>query len=277
MRINPQVGGGSIATVNTAETNSKFGVPIEQRRRDIIGAYEKYPWLDAIHVHTGSQGCPPELLTAGIRTVLDLALEVNEHLGRRIRCFDLGGGLPAQFLPEDPIVDMAGYAALLKQRCPELFDGHFELVTEFGRSLHSAAGWIMTTVEYVKDFDIAVLQAGADLMLRECYHPHDWPHQLSVLNAEGVIKKGPERPWVLAGPLCFGGDVLQAREPLPAIEAGDRLLIHDTGANSLALWSRHTSRQTPRVLGYTRAEANEPRFEVLKERESLEAIWDFWR
>jgi hypothetical protein len=39
------------------------------------------------------------------------------------------------------------------------------------------------------------------------------------------------------------------------------------------MWSRYNSRQIPKAIGYYR---DGEKFEILKERESLEQIWEFW-
>ena len=57
-------------------------------------------------------------------------------------------------------------------------------------------------------------------------------------------------------------------------EEGDFILIHDTGGYTLSLWSRHTSRQIPKVLGY---QNDGEQFKILKKRESLEDVYNFWK
>jgi len=42
----------------------------------------------------------------------------------------------------------------------------------------------------------------------------------------------------IAGPLCFQGDFLVKDVQLPKVEAGDILIIHDTGAYTFSLYSR---------------------------------------
>ena len=74
----------------------------------------------------------------------------------------------------------------------------------------------------------------------------------------------------LAGPLCFAGDYPQKGVALPPLAGGDYVVFHDTGANSLALWSRHCSRLVPPVYSYTRDAAGEGQMELQKPAEPLE-------
>jgi diaminopimelate decarboxylase len=281
LRINPQVGTGSIKSTSVAGAISKFGVPLNENRQEIINYYLKYNWLKGIHVHIGSQGCPVPLLIEGIRKVLDLALEINRCLAKEskstVSVFDIGGGLPVSYYADKEPVTIEQYHAMLKETCPELFTGGFRLITEFGRYIHANAGWVAARVEYVKrepGYNIIITHVGADLLLRKCYNPGDWHHEISVTDKYGNLKTGTDsNKYSVAGPLCFAGDVLATDLDLPVVVEGDYILIHDTGSYTLSMWSRYNSRQMPKVLGY---HSENDTFELLKERESKEDLLDFW-
>lgn len=282
VRINPQVGTGAIAALSVAGDYSKFGVPIKSQREALLAAYLEHEWLTAVHLHVGSQGCPLDLIIRGIERVVDFAGEVNDRLqqqgsSRRITTFDLGGGMPVSYYPETKAPTMAEYAALLRSRCPALFDGRFRLITEFGRWLFAHSGWTVSRVEYVKreaGINTAIIHVGADLLLRLCYRPDEWHHEFIAADSTGRIKSGadPVR-YNIAGPLCFAGDMLAREITLPRLEENDFLIIQDTGAYTLSMWSRYNSRQIPRVVGY---QNGGERFEVLRERESPADLIAFW-
>ena len=67
IRVNPQVGGGSIDALSTATATSKFGVALrdEGAREWVVRAYLDRPWLTRLHAHSGSQGMPLELMARG--------------------------------------------------------------------------------------------------------------------------------------------------------------------------------------------------------------------
>lgn len=282
IRINPQVGMGTIDSTSVAAAYSKFGVPLAEERDALVQAFLSHDWLNGVHLHIGSQGYSVSMLVAGVRCVLELAEEVNSLLrsrgvDRRIYIFDIGGGLPVTYDRKQTAPTLDEYCEELQRHCPRLFEGGYRLITEFGRYVHANTGWGASRVEYVKkgvEVDTAVVHIGADLLLRECYRPEDWFHELTVLDAQGKPKQGKApRPYVVAGPLCFAGDVIAQGIQLPRIEEGDYLLIHDTGAYTLSMWSRYNSRQMPKVIGYWNAGES---FEVLKQRETLGMLWDFW-
>ena len=69
IRVNPQVGGGSIEALSTATATSKFGVALrdEGAREWVVQAYLDRPWLTRLHAHTGSQGIPLALMARAWR------------------------------------------------------------------------------------------------------------------------------------------------------------------------------------------------------------------
>ena len=282
VRINPQVGAGTIKSTSVADAVSKFGIPLDNNREKLTEYYVRYNWLKGIHVHTGSQGMPVHLMIEGIRKVLFFANQVNkaleEHpIKRKIEIFDIGGGLAVSYHEDRKPVSMDEYLSMLKDNFKELFKGQFSLVTEFGRYIHANAGWAASKVEYVKrenGYNIIMTHVGADLLLRKCYNPNDWHHQITVTDKEGKIKTGLDKnKYMVAGPLCFAGDVIAKDLELPVVEEGDYILIHDIGAYTLSMWSRYNSRQIPKVIGY---QPGQDDFEIIKHRENKEDIFEFW-
>lgn len=300
LRINPQAGTGTIEILSVAGEYSKFGIPVKMYREEIIQAYLQHEWLTGIHVHVGSQGCALPLLLKGIKTVYELAIEINQLLlvnnkPNRIRFFDIGGGLPIAYHPNENPPSMEEYARKLKEEMPGLFNGTFRLITEFGRWIHANAGFTVSRIEYVKPHHkvpfqnetisktpempamkeaTLMIHVGADLLIRECYLPHQWSHEISMADSEGNIKtEGELSKYTLAGPLCFQGDIIARNVLLPSANPGDFIIIHDTGAYTLSQWSRYNSRQMPKVIGFR---DNGEHFEILKDREKPEELVDFW-
>jgi diaminopimelate decarboxylase len=274
MRINPLVGEGAIAMTSVAGRSSKFGVPIDAEEA-ITRAFAEHDFLSGLHVHVGSQGMPLAQLVTGVARVAALRERIERAVGQgRVRTFDIGGGLPAPYRETDQVPSIGDYVRALREAAPSLFRGEMQLVTEFGRALHATAGWAASRVEYVKragETPMAIVHLGADLLVRRALRPDEWHHDLSVLDAAGRAKEGPRSPWTVAGPLCFSGDILARGAPLPAIEPGDFVVIHDVGAYTLGMWSRHCSRGMPLVLGY-----DDTSFKVLRRHETPADVVAFW-
>ena len=239
VRINPQLGTGTIGALSTATQTSKFGIGLADpgAREALIEAYLARPWLTQIHVHSGSQGIGLDQAAAGIDVVVELAKEVNARAAqvhgreRQITRIDIGGGLPVNFAGEDITPTFAEYRAVLEEQVPDLFD--FDIITEFGRALLAKAGTILTHVEYAKTTGgrhIAMTHAGVQVATRTAYAPADWPLRVLPFTPDGNPKSAEAVPTDVAGPACFAGDLLARERMLPRLDAGDIVAVPDTGA-----------------------------------------------
>ncbi len=282
IRINPQVGTGRIDITSTAGEYSKFGVPITDNREKLIECFLEYEWLRGVHMHIGSQGCPVKMLLDGAKIMVEFINEANavlrdKGLNRQIDIFDLGGGLPVSYHRDKAPVSMTEYRDKLIPILDNLDGEDFKFITEFGRYIHANTGWVASRVECVKrepNINTAMIHVGADLFLRECYRPDLWHHEIQVVDHNGKIKTGKDdHKYVLAGPLCFSGDMIARDIALPRVEEGDYILIHDAGAYTLSMWSRYNSRQIPKVVGY---HDDGDTFDILRKREQPDDLWKFW-
>ncbi|MER5428121.1 diaminopimelate decarboxylase [Streptomyces sp. NPDC002588] len=256
VRVNPQVGGGSIGAMSTATAHSKFGVALRDpgARERVVEAYARRPWLTRLHAHVGSQGCPLPLIARGLAALHRLAEEINARVGhRQVTSLDLGGGLPVNFADDCVTPTYAEYVAALTAVEPALLDGSYQLVTEFGRSLLAKNGFTAGLVEYVKESGgrrIALTHAGAQVATRTVFMPEDWPVRVSAYGPDGTPKTGPLVPHDIAGPLCFAGDVVAHERPLPELAEGDVVVLHDTGAYYFSAPWAYNSLPRPAVYGY---------------------------
>ncbi|MET9495078.1 diaminopimelate decarboxylase [Streptomyces sp. NPDC006552] len=284
VRVNPQLGAGSIGALSTATATSKFGVALrdEGARAWVVRAYLDRPWLTRLHTHSGSQGVPLELMAQGVRAAYELAEEINRAAGRRqIDTLDIGGGLPVNFASDEESPDYATYARLLAATVPGLFDGRYGLVTEFGRSLLAKHGTILARVEYAKESGgrpIAVTHAGVQVATRTVYAPASWPLRIAAYDAQGRPKSGPAVAQDVAGPACFSGDLLAENQALPLLEAGDVAAALDTGAYYFAQHYSYNSLARPAVYGFTASGGADTgtgtsvRFATVRARQSVEEI-----
>ncbi|CAB4055909.1 unnamed protein product [Lepeophtheirus salmonis] len=242
LRINPLVGGGNIDILNTSTKASKFGLPLrEDTEEKILNLYQKYKWLNGIHIHVGSQGVP-----------LNLFVDATK--------------------------------AELEKSAPELFDNKRRVITEFGRSLALKAGKTLTRVHFIKDWipeirPIIQTNVGVNQFVRETYLPKVWTHRITLLDSKGNLKSKQEDQGVtydIAGPLCFQGDYLKSRVHLPKAEKGDVLVLHDTGAYCMSMYSRYNSIIPSVVYGIEVLPNGELSIECFKEKETPEETLAIW-
>jgi diaminopimelate decarboxylase len=264
LRVNPQLGSGSIGALSTATATSKFGVALrdEGARAWVVQAFLDRPWLTRLHTHSGSQGIPLDLMARGVRTVHELAEEINAAAGRRqIDTIDIGGGLPVNFASDEETPTYARYARLLKDTVPGLLDGRYGLVTEFGRSLLAKHGTVLARVEYTKSAGgrpIAVSHAGAQVATRTVYAPASWPLRIVGYDAEGRARTGPAVAQDIAGPACFAGDLLAENRLIPRLEQGDLVAALDTGAYFFTNHYAYNSLARPGIHGFLATATDSP-------------------
>ncbi|MFG2923080.1 diaminopimelate decarboxylase [Streptomyces sp. NPDC048305] len=277
LRVNPQVGGGAIGAMSTATMTSKFGVALHDpgARERVVRAFAERTWLTRLHAHVGSQGCSLELIAAGIAETYRLAEEINERLGtRRVTGIDIGGGLPVNFADDEARPAFSDYVAALRTAVPGLFDGRYDLVTEFGRSLLAKNGFIGARVEYTKDAGgrrIALTHAGAQVATRTVLMPDAWPLRIGAFDAEGSPRTGPPMVQDVAGPCCFAGDVVAHARELPELREGDFVALYDTGAYYFSTPWAYNSLPRPAVYGFA-GMAGRLRFATVRDAQSLESV-----
>ncbi|MGX1475223.1 UNVERIFIED_CONTAM: diaminopimelate decarboxylase [Streptomyces canus] len=278
IRVNPQVGGGSIGATSTATATSKFGVALrdEGAREWVVRAYLDRPWLSRLHAHTGSQGIPFPLMAQGIAETYALAEEINRRIGRpQIDTIDIGGGLPVNFASDVTAPMYAEYARALREAVPGLFDGRYGLVTEFGRSLLAKHGTIVARVEYAKSAGgraVAVTHAGVQVATRTVYVPGSWPLRITAYDGKGRPKSGPEVVQDVAGPACFAGDLLAEGRALPLLGQGDYAAALDTGAYYFAHHYAYNSLARPGIYGFVPDRAGGVRFATVRDPQTLASI-----
>ena len=257
LRVNPQVGAGSIEALSTATATSKFGVALrdEGARAWVVRAYLDRPWMTRLHAHVGSQGVALERMADGVRETYELAEEINAAAGRQqIDTLNIGGGLPVNFTSDATTPTFHDYARVLRDTVPGLLDGRYGLITEFGRSLLAKHGLVLARVEYAKSAGgrpIAVTHAGAQLATRTVYAPESWPIRVACFDAAGHPKQGPPVVQDVAGPCCFAGDLVAEARELPLLEAGDLAALLDTGAYYFSHHFAYNSLPRPAVHGFT--------------------------
>lgn len=256
LRVNPLVGEGGVGEMSVSTTRSKFGVPLSSENQ-ITEAFGEYDWLTGLHVHVGSMCFSHDYMVDGIARVWELAQRL------KITTFNIGGGLlPQEHDPRDPrhsdARDFEGFSDCLRNRIPQLFQANgMRVITEFGKAYLTWTAFVVSVVQSVKscdspDVDVNVIcHCGADLFMRTCYAPHTQSrHPIALLDAQGRPVTRPLLRCDVGGPLCFEGDKVARGVELSTPQAGDLIVFHGAGANTLALWSRHCSRPVPPVWAF---------------------------
>ncbi|MCI9165493.1 MAG: diaminopimelate decarboxylase [Oscillospiraceae bacterium] len=170
----------------------------------------------------------PEL--AGI--LFRLAAELKEETGCHIGYINLSGGIGIPYRPEEEANDIALIGRGVQQKFEEILIpagmGDVRLCGELGRFMTGPYGCLVTRVLHFKHIYkeyVGVDACAADLMRPAVYGAY---HHITAAGKEDV----PYTQTVdVTGSLCENCDKFAVDRPLPPLEAGDLLVIHDTGAH----------------------------------------------
>lgn len=170
----------------------------------------------------------PEL--AGI--LFRLAVELKEETGCDIRYINLSGGIGIPYRPEEEANDIALIGAGVRQKYEEILVpagmGDVKLCGELGRFMTGPYGCLVTRVLHFKHIYkeyVGVDACAADLMRPAVYGAY---HHITAAGKEDA----PCTQVVdVTGSLCENCDKFAVDRPMPALERGDLLVIHDAGAH----------------------------------------------
>ena len=224
--------------------NSIIGKPEEAKygltREQIIQAYKicKDEGVKHFGLHTmvASNELNPDFFIDTAKLLFELCAEIKEKTGVRIEFVDLGGGLGIPYRPDQKAVDYDYVADGIKKEYDRiLIPAHLdpmEIYWECGRPITGPYGWLITTAIHEKHIYreyIAVDSCMADLMRPGMYGAY---HEITVSGKENEPKT---QVYDVVGSLCENCDKFAVQRPLPKIEMGDHIIIHDAGAHGRAM------------------------------------------
>ena len=279
LRINPLVQTSNQALYDVSSRSSKFGEPISNRS-EIIQAFLDYPFLEGLHIHTGSDIPEMEANAPIINRIYLLAKEIEakrlqHNIDGKITYIDIGGGVSTP-IDGRPIPGLESYVEAILNETPNLFN-EYEIITEFGRFTFAHCAWLVSNIAQIREFDghkkTVLIHAGADLFVREVYSNKAPIHRLFVLDELKGIKQENSEYCDIGGPLCFAGDYVEKDIQMPQISLDNKIIVADIGANTMSLWSRHCSRSFPKVIYYSSGSNS---IIDVKSRENIEDIINFW-
>ena len=259
-RVNPDVDPQTHPYISTGLRTSKFGIPFAEA----VEAYAEAKTLEHVRAigvdcHIGSQLTSVQPFADALARISELVRDLRDA-GHAIEVIDVGGGLGVVYDDEVPPT-MQEYAAVV---CDSVGGLECELVIEPGRSITANAGVFLTQVLYEKRNDdkhfVVVDGAMNDLIRPVLYQAH-----------QAIEPVGPPREVQhvvdVVGPVCESGDFLARQRQLPALERGELLAVHSTGAYGFSMGSNYNGR--PRAAEVL---VRGDQYEVVKRRETLEDL-----
>jgi diaminopimelate decarboxylase len=239
VRLRPNIMGGGNLKISTGHNKSKFGIPVEQVDMLLSLIEQHNIYIQALHIHTGSDIQDADIFVKGIEVLFDLIPKFKE-----LDIIDLGGGFKVPYKKDDVETDIH----LLAKKVKEAFNNHpnpdgrhLQVWFEPGKFLVSAAGYFITQVNVIKenpDSTFVGVNSGFNHLIRPMFY--DSYHQIkNISNAEG-----PSLSYTVTGNICetdtFGFD-----RQLSEVRESDYLVFYNAGAYGFEMSSNYNSRLKP--------------------------------
>ncbi|MEL6688271.1 MAG: diaminopimelate decarboxylase [Pseudomonadota bacterium] len=263
-RVNPDVTAGGHEKISTGKKENKFGIAWSCAEEAYAEA-ARLPGIEVVgvDVHIGSQIDDLAPFETAIQKVGALINRLREA-GHNIRVFDIGGGLGIPYgdnsrTPPPP----SEYGALVRRLTADL---DVQMVFEPGRMIAGNSGVLLTEVLYVKqgeDRDFLVIDAAMNDLLRPALY--DAFHDIEPVKLPGTDYTSAT--YDIVGPICESGDTFAKAREMPAVQAGDLVVIHSTGAYGAAQSSQYNTRPlVPEVM------VRGDQYQIIRERPTVADI-----
>ncbi len=246
VRVTPGVEAHTHEYIETGTDDSKFGFTVSTgAAAEAVARVVASPALrfGGIHAHIGSQVFRMDSYAEAAGVVGRFAEDCERATGVDIPLLDLGGGLGARYVAEDPDPSIAEYAAALRTAV-----GERRVMVEPGRSIAAAAAVTLYRVGTVKAIPGGRTYVAVDGGMSDNPRP--------VLYGAGYeaylpARAGASRPLraAVAGKHCEQGDVIVADARLPGdVAVGDLLATPVTGAYGYSMASNYNKVPRPAVV-----------------------------
>lgn len=185
-----------------------------------------------LHTMVASNELNGEFFIETGKMVFELAVAFADQLKIRLEFVNIGGGIGIPYKPDDVAVDLEYVSAGIKKSYDELIVPAglepLNVFMENGRMITGPYGFLVSTAIHEKHIYkeyIGVDACMANLMRPGMYGAY---HHVTVLGKEDAPH---DRNYDVVGSLCENNDKFAIDRPLPKIERGDLVVIHDAGAH----------------------------------------------
>ena len=235
-RYNP--GGDFVvnSTIMDTPQEAKYGFTREQLTQGFMQLKEKGVREFGIHAFLASNTVANEYYPKLARILFQTAVELRNETGVHIAFINLSGGVGIPYHPDQEATDIMKVGQGVKEAYDEILVpqgmGDLAIFTELGRFVLGPYGCLVSKVLHMKHIhkDYVGLDAcAADLMRPAMYGAY---HHITVMGKENLPH---EYMYDVTGGLCENNDKFAKDRYLPAVEKGDLVVIHDTGAHGYAM------------------------------------------
>lgn len=244
IRVTPGIEADTHEGIMTGHLGSKFGLPPD----DAVEAIRRFPESLGLHVHVGSQLLHFGASLMTVTWIADFAARLRAELDWTPRIVDLGGGLGARHVLEEPSFTIGEFVGGLLAEHTRSWELHglptAQLILEPGRSVVSRAGLTLYSVGGVKHTSAATTFVTIDGGMSDNPRPAMYNARYTAFLANRADET-PTETYAVAGKHCESSDVLIERVELPEPRRGDLLAVPVTGAYTLSMSSNYNAVTRP--------------------------------
>ena len=212
---------------------AKFGFTRDQLFDGYREAKKRGVTRFGLHTMVASNELAPDFFIETAEMLFTLALELHQEVGIQLEFVNVGGGMGIPYRPEDAPLDIERVAEGMKSAYDRMIASTdldpLAIYMENGRIITGPYGYLVTDVVHQKHIYkeyVGVDACMANLMRPGMYGAY---HHISVLGKENEPASGN---YDVVGSLCENNDKFAIDRPLPSVEVGDTLVIHDAGAHA---------------------------------------------
>jgi diaminopimelate decarboxylase len=238
--------------------NSIIGNPAEAKygvaHHQLLDAYQAAKARGAtrfgLHTMLASNELNYAYMVQTVQMLLEIAQWVMAELKIRLEFINMGGGLGIPYLPDAAPFELNA----MGKEISELFEA-FKSSNGFAPGLFMESGRYMTgphgvlVVKAINRKEIYRTYIGVDACMSALMRPAMYGayHHIDVLG-KPVSDNSPRFEVDVVGSLCENNDKFAVHRPLPPVEDGDILIIHDTGAHGHAMGFNYNGKLRPKEL-----------------------------
>ena len=189
-----------------------------------------------LHTMVASNELNGDFFLETARMLFDLAGRISDDVGIRLEFVNLGGGIGIPYRPEEKPVDIQAVGSGIEKLYEEMIVSRgldpMGVLMENGRVITGPHGYLITSAIHHKH--IYRDYVGVDACMSNLMRPGMYGayHHITVLGKEEAEH---DQTVDVVGSLCENNDKFAIQRPLPVIERGDLLAIHDAGAHGYAM------------------------------------------
>ncbi|MFP4039992.1 MAG: diaminopimelate decarboxylase [Desulfosudaceae bacterium] len=226
---------------------AKYGLTHDQMLHAYQAARGRGASRFGLHAMIASNERNYKYMVATAQMLLELAVDIAAKLPLTFEFINIGGGFGIPYQPGETPLDITAMGREIVDAFSDFSrqNGYMPaLFVESGRYMTGPHGALVTRVinqkHIYRDY-IGVDACMSSLMRPALYGAY---HEISVPGKEDGLRK----PVDVVGALCENNDKFAIQRPLPEIEDGDLMVMHDTGAHGIAMGFNYNGRLRPQEL-----------------------------